>query len=821
MKFIIEDKVFEKFPNLVVTIPVILGFDNKKSADESVTYLREQERNIQKQFTWETLEKDIRITAYSEVFRKFGVDPNNFLPAHIALAKRVLEGGLLPDINPIVNFYNAQSLKYITPFGGEDLDTVYGDFVLKFAEGGEPWIPIGGKISKPAVKGELIWQDDIDASTRALNWRQGERTKLTGESKNGYFIMDGFSDVNKENIETAANEFIEIIKEKFGGNGKLYRMDKDHREVILDFQTKSMAQMSKIEVEKKMDKGLSGELADKLRVIVASAASVRPEEIKLEHPDVDIFGDFSTNIALMLKGGRKLAEEIAAKIKPDNLVEKVEVAGPGFINIFLKPEVFLKELEGIDGNYGKSKLLNGKKIMVEFAHPNTHKELHIGHMRTLVTGEALARILSNAGASVFRANYQGDIGPHVAKAIWGTTELLTERKMAWEEADKLDPIQRAHLLGEGYVRGNQVYEEKKTDIDNLNYKIYAQDPGVMKVYELTRGWSLKYYDIFYKRFGTNFDRLFFESEVAEEGKRIVLENIGGVFAESEGAVIFDGEKYGLHKRVFVTGDGNPTYEGKEMALAVKQYTAFPFDRNIHVVANEQTGYFQVVIKAIELVNPQLIGREYHLPMGMVNLIGRKIASRTGDIITVDGLLEDIKAMVRPLINSEKDKSLNIEEIAESVTLAAVKYSVLKTHPTLNVAFDIKQSISLEGNSGPYLQYTYARANSVLIKSQITDNKPQVYTCEKYNLNSEEAKVVKTLHEFEEVTDEAAEKLCPNLVCNYLYKLAQGFNTFYNQHSILSADNMEQIRFRVKLTETTAMVLKNGLNLLGIDVLEKM
>jgi arginyl-tRNA synthetase len=551
---------------------------------------------------------------------------------------------------------------------------------------------------------------------------------------------------------------------------------------------------------------------DKIKKIIAEAAGANINQVKLEHPELEQFGDYSTNIALALKGGRKLADEIAGKIKKDELIEGVNVAGPGFINITLSKKYLIGEMEKIkpagDG-YGKSDLMKGRKMMVEFAHPNTHKELHIGHMRTLITGEAISRILSNAGATVFRANYQGDIGPHVAKAIWGTTELLRERKMSWDDAEKLEPLARAHLLGEGYIRGNQDYEEKKKEIDGLNSKIYAGDLEIKEIYERTRRWSLVYYDIFYSRFGTKFDRLFFESEVAAEGKQLVQQNTPRVFEVSEGAVIFDGEKYGLHKRVFITKDGNPTYEGKEMALAYLQYKTFPFDTVIHVVANEQTGYFQVVIKALELIDPIFSGREFHLSMGMVNLVGRKMSSRTGEIMTVDGMLDEVRLNLP--VKTEDG------HISEVITLGAVKYSVLKTHPTMNVTFDIKQSVNLEGNSGPYLQYTFARTQSVIVKAGVHEN----YTSENYGMNTEEEAIVRYLHRYSEVAEEAALRYSPNLICNYLYELAQRFNKFYNQHSILSADNQETIEFRLKITTAIGQVIKNGLKLLGIEALERM
>lgn len=560
------------------------------------------------------------------------------------------------------------------------------------------------------------------------------------------------------------------------------------------------------------------------------------KKVALETPENEQFGDYTTNIAMQLfshspdsqmpkilkfKSPRELAQDIVNKLKTDaelmKVIDKIEVAGPGFINFWLSPAALLYELQSIlvqKEKYGSTDVFKGKKIMVEYAHPNTHKELHIGHMRTLILGESLARIFKNSGAKVFRANYQGDIGPHVAKAIWGTQKILEERKISWEDAENMNIYERTHLLGEGYVQGVKDYEERKSEIDELNSKLYRKEASVQEVYQKTKKWSLDYYEAFYKRFGTHFDKLYFESQVGLPGKDIVLANLNKVFEKSEGAIIFDGEKYGLHKRVFVTKDGNPTYEAKDMALAPMQFKNFPFDLNIHVVANEQKGYFQVIIKALELVEPKLKGREYHLPMGMVNLVGQKMSSRTGVVVTVDKLLDDIKKQVVPLIGdgvSDKDRT------AEIITIGAVKYSMLKVNPESEVLFNMKESISLEGNSGPYLQYTFARCQSVARKAGTFNFQPSVFT-NKHKLNQEELGVMKSLAHFGEIIEVAAKGYAPNLICNYLYDLAQKYNSFYNKYKIVGSDEED---FRLTLTVATGQVLKNGLGLLGIEAPEKM
>ncbi len=554
------------------------------------------------------------------------------------------------------------------------------------------------------------------------------------------------------------------------------------------------------------------------KIVGALNGEVASEEVKWEHPEREEFGDYSTNLALVKKGGKNLALKIAEILSGEPEIEKVSVEGPGFVNVYVKNSVWqenLAEIEKLGNDYGMGHTMSGEKIMVEYAHPNTHKELHVGHMRTLITGEALARIFEKNGASVFRANYQGDIGPHVAKAIWGTQKIMSERKLDWDKAEQIGLTEKAHLLGEGYILGSGEYEDNKQEIDKLNKDLYEKKKDVMGIYEQTRQWSLDYYKSFYDRLGTKFDRLFFESEVADRGLQLVKANVGKVFEVSDGAIIFNGEKHGLHKRVFVTSDGNPTYEGKEMGLAYLQHETFPFDRCIHVVANEQSGYFSVVIKALETMDKVFDGREVHLAMGMVNLVGRKMSSRTGEILTVGGLIEEIKAMTRDLIRKTDISAQEMEKISETVTLAAIKYSVLKSNPELNVAFDPKQSVNLEGSSGPYLQYTYARCRSVIAKADIPDTEVVEV------LAVEEIRLMRWLARYPEVVHEAGVRMAPNLVATYLQELAARFNSFYNQHSILSADKKEIKNMRVRLTRSIAQVLSNGLGLLGIETLERM
>lgn len=514
----------------------------------------------------------------------------------------------------------------------------------------------------------------------------------------------------------------------------------------------------------------------------------------------------------------KIKKELEVRSRKLAVIDRVEIVPPGFINFWLSKEYLISQLKRVleqKDKFGQAEKLTDDKIMVEYAHPNTHKEMHIGHLRTLITGEALARLFEAAGAKVFRANYQGDIGPHVAKALYGVERMLSEEKLELAEIGKWTSTEKAHFLGAAYVIGNKEYEGKKQKIDQINADLYNRTGPLWELYRKTRQWSLAYYNELYKRFYTKFNRLFFESEMAECGKEVVLKNLGKVFIKDEGAIIFPGEKYGLHRRVFVTRAGFPTYEGKEMCLGFKEYEAFPFDRKIHVVGSEQSGYFTVVFKALELVDSEkFVGRQYHLSMGMVHLVNRKMSSRTGELLTVDSVINEVRKEVEKLMTEEKLVGSEKKAVAEEVTIGAIKYSVLKVGAKQDVAFDIKKSVSLEGDSGPYLQYTYARTQSVVHKSQINWSLELGH----WDSSPEELLLLRTLYRFPEVIEEAAGQLAPNVLCSFLFDLAQKFNLFYQKHKIIQSERQD---FRLVLTAAVGQVLKNGLYLLGIEAPERM
>ena len=545
-------------------------------------------------------------------------------------------------------------------------------------------------------------------------------------------------------------------------------------------------------------------------------------EIQLDRPTESSHGDYATNVALVLakkigKNPRTLAEEIISLLVKETIFEKVEVAGPGFINFFIARKVLFEELQKVlqqKKNYGRSTAQKSKKIIVEFTDPNPLKEFHVGHLYSNAVGESLCRLLEALGATVKRANYQGDIGLHVAKAVWG-----------YQELEKEHPEFQATSVKDwalGYVFGAQKYEEEegaKAEINDINKRLYAKsDKKLFALYQHGRRCSLEYFEAIYRRLGMKFDYYFFESEVMTKGKEIVQEGLEkGIFQESQGAVIFPGEQYGLHSRVFINSQKLPTYEAKELGLAVTKYKKYKYDKSIVLTGNEINEYFKVLLTAIGALFPEIASKTTHIGHGMVRLPEGKMSSRTGKVIAGDALLNDVKEKVSLMDSLEKVLPKEKDAIAEKITMGAVKYAFLKSNIGQDIIFDAEKSLAIKGNSGPYLQYAVVRCKSVLKKAGVRITKPKAEQI----ISEEEVLVLRMLFRFPEIVQEAAEKLAPNIICNFAFDLAQQYNTFYDKQPILKVEDKEIKNFRLLLTAATKQVLENALCLLGIEVPERM
>ena len=547
---------------------------------------------------------------------------------------------------------------------------------------------------------------------------------------------------------------------------------------------------------------------------------IESKEILLEHPLDLKMGDYSTNVAMVyakqLKISPKdLAEKIVTKISSRQglaEIEKVEVAGAGFINFYLSRDFFTENVAEIlkqKENFGKNDLLKGKKVMVEYTDPNPFKEFHIGHLMPNTIGESISRIIEASGAEVKRACYQGDVGLHVAKTVWAMKK----------ENIKLNDISIS-VLGKMYAIGTKAYEneaEAKKEIEEINKKIYEKAPEVCEKYYLPgRKISLDYFETIYKRLGTKFDFYFFESETGVLGKDIVEKNVGEVFEKSDGAIVFRGENFhpSLHTRVFMNKEGLPTYEAKELGLAKIKYGRYPYTNSIVITGNEVNDYFKVLLEAMEQIFPDLAEKTKHISHGMLRLPAGKMSSRMGDVITAESLLNDISEKVIEKVK-ETNRGDMSDEFINQVAVSALKYSILKQTIGGDIIFDFDKSISFEGDSGPYLQYSYARARSILEKAKAEGIVPSFI-----DIPEEIFEIEKLIYRFPEIVLHSAEEYEPHHIANYLIELARAFNTFYGNIKIIDKDDITSA-YKITLTEAFSIVIKNGLNLLGIQAPERM
>ena len=536
----------------------------------------------------------------------------------------------------------------------------------------------------------------------------------------------------------------------------------------------------------------------------------------VEHPtDKNTGADYFSNVALVVskqlqKNPREIADELATSLGGEiENVEKIEVAGPGFLNFYAKRSFFTNKIKSIleaGEDWGKNENLIGQTVMVEYTSPNLFKPLHVGNLVGNIIGESITRLFEFAGAHVKRINYPSDIGLTVAKAVWGL------KRTGGNPEDIL-------ALGEAYRLGNEAYESDevvKEEIVAVNQALYAgSDDELMTLRAKGIETSKKQLDAICKMLGTEFDTVIYESEAAPKGTELVKENIGKVFEESDGAIVYPEEKSGLHTRVFLNSKGLPTYEAKDLGNFSKKRELYPdWTVSIIVTGNEQTEYFKVLYAALrEIYEDARANSLEHIPTGFLTLTTGKMSSRKGNVLTGESLLADMEEAARE--KASETRADNIETLTKQVAVAALKYQILRQAMGSNIVFDKEKALSFEGDSGPYLQYTYARIGSVLEKAAVAGVVPDASLPPKNMFDIE-----RLVYQFDEVVEAALVERSPHKVTGYLVELASGFNSFYAKERIADA-NDEYALYKAAVAKTVQQTLKNGLWLLGIEVPEKM
>ena len=556
-------------------------------------------------------------------------------------------------------------------------------------------------------------------------------------------------------------------------------------------------------------------MQDAIRTEITSALQTLglPEvDFVVDYPtDKNAEADVFSNVALVLakqvgENPQEVAQQIAVELTDNiELVTSIKVAGPGFLNFSLDRTYFKNTLVtalAAGDQWGSNQSEAGEEVIVEYTSPNLFKPLHVGNLVGNIIGESFTRLFELSGAKVVRANYPSDIGLPVAKAVWGLQKTGN------------DPSQIAEL-GAAYRVGNEAYEAEgleKEEIIAINQALYAGSDA-----ELTRlrlagiATSNEQINAICAKLGTHFDTEIFESEAAPVGSEIVKDNIGTLFTESDGAVVYDGDRSGLHTRVFLNSKGLPTYEAKDIGHYKLKHDRHPnWTQSIIVTGGEQSEYFKVVYAAIKELFADAQGKHLeHIPTGFLTLSTGKMSSRKGNVLTGESIISDMEEAA-----TEKMREPD-SELATKIAVAALKYQILRHGIGSNVVFDKEKALSFEGASGPYLQYTFARIQSVLKKAieagivaDLSSAPVQAYAVEKM------------IEQFPSVIEKALADRAPQTVVTYLTELAAEFNSFYAAEKIADPSD-EYAPYKVALAKVVGQTLKQGLWALGIEAPERM
>lgn len=537
------------------------------------------------------------------------------------------------------------------------------------------------------------------------------------------------------------------------------------------------------------------------------------ENVPLEHPSQFEHGDYASGIALAMAkevgvNPRELAEKIVAGMGTVASVSRIEIAGPGFINFHLAPGSLAAAvtLAMVSETWGSSSMYAGKRCVVEHSSPNLFKPFHIGHLVNNALGESIVRLMRSTGAEVTTMSYPSDVSPGIAKAVWGLIDK------GWQH----DPTMQQ--IAEAYAWGSRQYEDDeaaKKEIDRINLVLYRQEPShEFDVYFTGRSLTLARFREDARILGSSFDITVFESEAEKVGKDIVQSHVPDVFEKSDGAIIYRGSADGLYDDVFINSAGYCTYLGKDIGLLDIKFNRLPFtpDMSITVTDIEQERHFMLLSAAARRFMPQNIERSRFVHHGRLKFPEGKISSRLGNVPLASDVLAEVMDEVQEKM-SERVHESKQDETVQQIAVGAIKFTILRAQKGRNLVFDPSKALSIEGDSGPYLQYAYARACSILMKAEeadvtaAADESRSSNTCERL------------VSRFPEIVQRAVRELEPHHVAQYLLELAGAFNSWYAQEQIL--DGTDAAAHKVAVTAAVARTLERGLWMLGIPSPEHM
>lgn len=591
--------------------------------------------------------------------------------------------------------------------------------------------------------------------------------------------------------------------------------------------------------------GIQEKIEEQVKIGVEKIYGVIPENLEFQPTRKDFEGDLTLVTFPMLRQVKTNPVQLGTAIG-EYLVENIsEVAGfnvvQGFLNIILSNHFYLNTFKEITArkDYGRQKLTqSSKSIMVEYSSPNTNKPLHLGHIRNNILGYSVAEILKASGNKVYKTQIINDRGIHICKS------MLAWKKFGNGETPETSGLKGDKLVGNYYVKFDREYKEQISELIALGstaeeakaqapimleakqmlQEWEAGNPEVISLWKKMNQWVYEGFEKTYESLGVDFDKNYYESDTYLLGKDVVRQGLEkGVFYKKEdGSVWIDLTDEGLDEKIVLRSDGTAVYMTQDIGTAIQRVKDFNIDGMVYTVGNEQDYHFKVLFLILKKLGFTWANYLYHLSYGMVDLPTGKMKSREGTVVDADDLIDQMtftaKSISEELGKLEEYSSEEKEELYRIIGLGALKYYILKVDPRKRILFNPEESVDFQGNTGPFIQYTYARIQSILRKAGDTSEESRV---EEYQLHEKEKELIKQLQLFPETVVLAAENHSPALIANYTYDLVKGFNSFYQNVTILGTEDAAEKNFRVQLSQKVGEVIKTAFGLLGIQVPERM
>ena len=591
-------------------------------------------------------------------------------------------------------------------------------------------------------------------------------------------------------------------------------------------------------------------IADAVKQAVKSlyGQEVPDKMVQVQKTRSEFEGNLTLVVFPFVKMARKSPEQTAQELG-SYLVENCEAVErfnvvKGFLNMVIAPAAWLSLLADIDADehYGMKQATDDSPlVMIEYSSPNTNKPLHLGHVRNNLLGWSLAQIMQANGNRVVKTNIVNDRGIHICKS------MLAWLKWGNGETPESSGKKGDHLIGDYYVAFDKHYREEVKELvaqgmdeekakqeaplimeaHEMLVKWEQNDPEVRALWEKMNAWVYAGFDETYKKMGVSFDKIYYESQTYLKGKAKVEEGLqkGLFFRKEDNSVWADLTNEGLDQKLLLRSDGTSVYMTQDIGTAEMRFHDYPIDKMIYVVGNEQNYHFQVLSILLDRLGFKWGKELVHFSYGMVELPNGKMKSREGTVVDADDLMDlmvaDAKKTSEELGKFDDRTEEERNEIARIVGMGALKYFILKVDARKNMLFNPEESIDFNGNTGPFIQYTYARIRSILRKAAAAGSTSQTSSTGLTSLSGKEIDLIQKMSEFGAAVEQAGKDYSPSGIANYCYELTKQFNQFYHDYSILGADTEEEKAFRLMLAKNVAKTIKNGMSLLGIEVPERM